>query len=147
MLPQLDFAELVPKPLDEVLEDPQALVRLQHLTAQLLTGLYNLEVYKCNELARRVDVEKRVTLLAGGFILLDYGVTSDYFQVFVEESANTTTIEIHHGEFLGIAPRITIPTGRYCQLPASSPRLLLRNSGAYSATIVAILSNRKLMVS
>lgn len=146
MLPQTNFNDLAPD-IETTLQDPQAQVRLLYLIAQLLTDANNREVYRLNEAARKVDVERRITLAAGGFQLLDYGITSDYFQIYVEDSTNTTTVEIHHGEFLGISPRLVLPTGRYCQLPASSPRLLLRNSGTNPATIVAVLTNRKMVIS
>lgn len=147
MVPQLDFDALVGKPLDEVLEDPQAAVRLAYLNARLLTVLYNLEAHKWNEQERRVDIERRVTLAASGFILLNYGMVSDYYQIAIEASASETTVEIHHGAFLGVvAPRVVMKTGQYCQLPCTSPYLLLRNSGANPATVVAVLTNRRMVL-
>lgn len=122
-------------------------------TNRLLLALLDVSIRTYNLLAEwdiqrktRVYVERRITLSAGGFQILDFGISSDYYQVFIEDATSSTTIEIHYGEFLGVVPKIKLATGRYCQFPATSTRLLLRNAGVNSATIIIALTNRRFVL-
>lgn len=127
---------------EQITQDPDATPKLLYAIAKYLEWLYALAVRR----SERFYLEQRVTLGASGFQLLDFGAASDYWQVFIEDSTDSTSIEIHHGEFLGIVPRVTLTTGRWAQIPCTNSRILLRNAGANPATVVIALTNREVTV-
>lgn len=127
---------------DFIVNEPDAVPRILFAIKKYLEWLLLLEVQR----GQRVYIHRRIALSSGGFQLVDFGMESDYWQIFIEKVTPETFVEIHYGEFLGVLPKLTLPSGRWAQVPATGQKILLRNSGTSTANIALALTNRGTVV-